>query len=436
MVVVGQRCRRFVSGGVSMDDPDRLSYRYCEHCDRRVFGEFRCQWRFCPSRIRLYFGDQTQVLKVNLAAWGDLPVSMFSITAGGADTPHGCWDLQHCAGRGPHKHSGPAGCRVVRVEAAVWNASAPQRWGQLRDAVYSRVRRRFGKVRVVILGVVWQLQVRGLLHAHVVVGFEAGGLGEDVITFYRRSIRALLREYGFSGGRYGFHAGRTERYGARDAASYLAPYLSPDDGSLAEAVADMQRFAGVSEDGRRRSFRPVFIAPVLTKATGCTMAFLRFRRWVYAVWGRKLAKAMTAGEWRKFWELRREFGIVPTVGGSFAGRAPPLRWSHTERLNLHMALAFVGIGSRTPRAAPLYRQPWFRRVGSWCFRFETVEHFGTGYVCRAGRLPFARIKLGEATSRGLGSGHGVSRLSRCDCRAFDGDSRVGLGREHIRWSST
>jgi hypothetical protein len=204
-----------------MDDLERPPYRYCEHCDRRVFGEFRCQWRFCPSRIRLYFGDQAQVLKVNLAAWGDRPVSMFSITAGGTDTPHGRWDVQRCARRELHKHSGTAGCRVTRLDAAVWNASAPERWGQLRDAVYSRVRRKFGKVRVVILGVVWQFQARGLLHAHIVVGFEVGGLGEDVMTFYRRSMRKLLHKYGFAGGRHGFHGGRTHRYGARDAASYL-----------------------------------------------------------------------------------------------------------------------------------------------------------------------------------------------------------------------
>jgi hypothetical protein len=139
-----------------------------------------------------------------------------------------------------------------------------------------------------------------------------------VIAFYRRTMRKLMPDYGFAGGRYGFHGGRTHRFGARDAARYLAPYLSPDDGSLAEAVADMQRVAGKREDRTRRSFRPVYVSPRLTKATGCTMAFLRFKRWVYAVWRNGLADAMTPGEWRR--------------------RPPPARFTHTQRLNLTMAL--------------------------------------------------------------------------------------------------
>jgi hypothetical protein len=349
-----------------MADVGHSERRYCEHCGRRLFEEFRCQFRFCPSRISLYFGDQAKVLRVNLAAWGDRPITMFSLTAGGADTSHGRWDTLRCAHRGPHTHTGLSGCRVRRLEAAVWNAQAPERWGKLRDAVYSQVRRRYGKVRVVILGVVWQLQSRGLLHAHVVVGFEAGGLGEDVIAFYRRSMRKLMPQYGFARGRYGFHGGRTDRFGARDAANYLAPYLSPGDGSLAEAVADMQQFAGTREDGTRRSFRPVYVSPSLTKATGCTMAFLRFKRWVYAVWGKALANAMTPGEWRRFWELRRQFGVVPTPGGSFAERAPPAPWSAGVRRRVFVALAElrwdrVAEAERAAEAASGAASDWLSR---------------------------------------------------------------------------
>ena len=68
------------------------------------------------------------------------------------------------------------------------------------------------------------------------------------------------------------------------------------------------------------------------------MGFLRFRRWVYAVWGRSVARTMTVGEWRKFWELRKKFGVVPATGGSFASRAPPLRFAHPQQLKLTMAL--------------------------------------------------------------------------------------------------
>jgi hypothetical protein len=64
-----------------MEYPEDRPYRDCEHCGHSVYLDFRCQWRFCPSRIALYFGDQAHVLKVNLAAWEDRPVTMFSITA-------------------------------------------------------------------------------------------------------------------------------------------------------------------------------------------------------------------------------------------------------------------------------------------------------------------------------------------------------------------
>jgi hypothetical protein len=123
-----------------MGYPEDRPYRDCEHCGHSVYRDFACQWRFCPSRIGLYFGDQAQVLKVNLAAWEDRPVTMFSITAGGANTRAGQWDSARCSVKGPHRHSGRLGCRVLRFEAACWNATAPERWGKLRDAVYSRTR--------------------------------------------------------------------------------------------------------------------------------------------------------------------------------------------------------------------------------------------------------------------------------------------------------
>jgi hypothetical protein len=47
---------------------------------------------------------------------------------------------------------------------------------------------------------------------------------------------------------------------------------------------------------------------------------------------------MTAGECRKFWELRQQFGVVPVVSGSLAERAPPARFTHVHRLNITMAL--------------------------------------------------------------------------------------------------
>ena len=75
---------------------------------------------------------------------------------------------------------------MVRGDAAEWNATALQRWGKLRDAVYSQARRRFGKVQVVVLAGVWQRQERGLLHAHIVVGFDNGGHALDIVRFYRR----------------------------------------------------------------------------------------------------------------------------------------------------------------------------------------------------------------------------------------------------------
>jgi hypothetical protein len=96
------------------------------------------------------------------------------------------------------------------------------------------------------------------------------------------------------------------------------------------------------------------------------MAFLRFKRWVYAVWGKALANAMTPGEWRRFWELRRQFGVVPTPGGSFAERAPPAPWSAGVRRRVFVALAElrwdrVAEAERAAEAASGAASDWLSR---------------------------------------------------------------------------
>ena len=216
--------------------------RWCEQCGRRLFGEFRCQWRFCPSRIKLYYGDQSRILKVNLAAWGDRPITMLSLTAGGTKTAHGRWDEQRCAHRGPHDHSGPAGCRVVRFEAAVWNATAPSvgkapGCGLFADA--AALRQGAGR------GARGGLATPGArtVHVHVVVGFEVSGLGMDV-------VRSTGRRCGSRCPGMGSQAVATDSTAAARTVSVLVTppdiwrHLSPDDGSLAEAVrrhADLRR---------------------------------------------------------------------------------------------------------------------------------------------------------------------------------------------------
>ena len=88
---------------------------------------------------------------------------LVTLTAPGADVLP--WDEQHCAWMGPHKHSGPLGCRIELEAAYVWATDLEQRFHRLCAAARKR-----GRVsEPVVCARAWEAQNRGapsLSHGH------------------------------------------------------------------------------------------------------------------------------------------------------------------------------------------------------------------------------------------------------------------------------
>jgi hypothetical protein len=104
----------------------------------------------------------------NLKAHGTEAV-LFSITAPGAD--HLPWDLNACRVAGEHRHSGELGCQVESGQALLWNESAQHRFSTAQREAKRRadiaLRRLGSKRRISKCLSWWELQKRGVLHAHV-----------------------------------------------------------------------------------------------------------------------------------------------------------------------------------------------------------------------------------------------------------------------------
>ena len=95
-------------------------------------------------------------------------VRLLTVTAPGEDAGLS-WDEDVCAHLGPHRHSGPLGCRVKAAPALAWNRLAPVWWRTLHHEASQATLRRTGR-RPRLLIRPWELQQRGMPHVHPVVG--------------------------------------------------------------------------------------------------------------------------------------------------------------------------------------------------------------------------------------------------------------------------
>lgn len=267
---------------------DLASYErtFCEHCLRSLWQGRSCKRRDCPGYARIYLRDQAERLRVNLAAW-EGKTCLVTLTAPGADVLP--WDRGKCR-PGGHRCTGERGCRVHWVAAAGWNATVTKRLGELLKVAREQTRRSHGsKVRVVVLGYVCEAQQRGVFHPHVVLGYKTGAERAALDTF-RGALKRKRGSYGFGTGQRGsFDAGTPERFTARDAGRYISKYLRPD-GAKASFVPLLEAISRItprdSKTGRLKVLvRPVYVSTILTRRTGVTMTFLRFKRWVWAEWG-------------------------------------------------------------------------------------------------------------------------------------------------------
>jgi hypothetical protein len=283
----------------------------------------RCKRRDCPGYVSIYLRDQAERIRANLAVW-DGKTCLMTLTAPGADKLP--WDRSKCP-PGQHVCSGKLGCQVDWVAAAAWNSDLTKRLGDLLKAARERVRRRHGgggEVRV--LAYVCEAHARGVFHVHVVLGYRTAGDRAALDTFLG-AVRRLRGGYGFGTGRHGsFDAGQPERFGGSDAGRYISKYLRPDR-AKASFIPLLERVGriGVRDPATGRLkhlLRPVYVSPILTRQTGVTMGYLRFKRWAWRAWG----DGVPERDLHFAYALRQQFDAIPlatTTGWEYRG--PPTR---------------------------------------------------------------------------------------------------------------
>jgi hypothetical protein len=202
---------------------------------------------------RIWFGDVKRLLLTNLLAYGG-SCWLVTVTAPGDDQL-------------PRDESG----KVVLHAAHEWNRTAQRRWSELHRRALQATRRAGFDVKS--LARVWQMQSRGVLHLHLVLG--VGQVAEHAAARrYVQELRARSDQFGF-----GFidavdrdgKSGRSRVMEPHRAAGYLSHYLG-ESSQLREAIA--------LEDRPRRL---VWVSSSLTRATSCTMGRLRRSRLLYVI---------------------------------------------------------------------------------------------------------------------------------------------------------
>jgi hypothetical protein len=248
----------------------------------------------------IWLGDQRVRLFDNLLAYGG-NVVMATITA-----PSLGWDREHCYDLGVHKCSGKLGCRVPVEVAIHYNADAAERQSQLHKAAAQATYRACGKYPK-RLAYAPELQARGVIHWHVVLGWATPEERRSSRTYVSQLAR-LSREYG-----YGFVDRKLRERPAGIAANYLSKYLTKtragDEGSgLRELLVTQQA-----------PTRPVYVSNKLTAVTRCTMRNLRRRRAAHCLW--RVRWDLPTTEW--VFELLR-FDVDVFARAGFGGAGPTL----------------------------------------------------------------------------------------------------------------
>jgi hypothetical protein len=265
----------------SCDSQSYLFGRQCLSCDRWVpLPLLRCRRRRCPGYAPLWAGDQRRKLFVNLIAYAEQvssaiknpQVLVTAVTApgvaGGME-----WDKYHCRHLGQHEHSGDLGCRVKRWRSRPWNRTAGKRWRLLHGEAYRRCKRE-GLTPWVLVRV-FELQKRGLLHAHPVLAYSIPS-ERKAADRYVHWLDQLAPHYGF-----GFVERKKRVRHPRAAAAYLSSYFINGKGRKASLEESVQ--------SGEMPFSIVHVSQRLTKRSGCTMRTLRACRYYWKTCGAGVA---------------------------------------------------------------------------------------------------------------------------------------------------
>lgn len=253
----------------------------------------RCRRRTCPGFAPLWANDWRHLLMMNLLQLDG--VALVTITAPGRDERL-AWDRSKCRHPAAVRCSGKLGCRVVQEIADRWNADCEGRLSKLHRAAPQIARRRHGPGSLVAAKT-WEEQSRGLQHAHMVVPFSTPQEKARARTYV-----AALKELA-----------PKEWFGFVD----LRQRFNGDDGGIRAALY-CAKYVGKAAGAETAVRRPVFIGRFLTMQSGLTMRLLRWRRYIFWLWGFRPG----ADELRPLVELLQAFPNLKYVGTTVQPSGP------------------------------------------------------------------------------------------------------------------
>ncbi len=159
-----------------------------------------------------------------------------------------------------------------------------------------------------LLARVWELQARGVLHVHPVLGYATAAQMAGARAYLAR-LAGLAPKYGF-----GFVDSKRERVkamAAQAAAAYLSSYFVK--GKRGKTAL----WESVRSPSMPRSI--IHVSTKLTMHTGCTMRALRLKRALYVLSG-----VSVAGEELRATAARLGAGSGEVVASPRTDRGPPL----------------------------------------------------------------------------------------------------------------
>lgn len=236
--------------------------------------------RTCPTFAPIWAGDVRVKIFAALQAYADsVPsgvktrkVRMLTVTMPGPDAGL-VWDESVCAHRGPHLHSGPDGCRVAAAPASAVNKLAPRWWRSLHHEASQATLRRVGR-RPSLLVRPWELQQRGILHVHPVVGYSTVS-ERRAADVYLEELVARRTRHGF-----GFVDRKVQVLDPSAAAAYLSSYF------VTGKKGKMTLREAVTSGSMPRSI--VYVHPELSQRSGVTMRSLRLKRYAWVIWRQEI----------------------------------------------------------------------------------------------------------------------------------------------------
>jgi len=195
-------------------------------------------------------------------------VILLTVTGPGEDAGL-VWDTALCADRGPHRHSGTDGCKVAAAPAAAWNERAPSWWSELHRQASQAACRATGR-RPVLIARPWELQRRGILHVHPLLGYSTPA-EKAAADAYLHELASRAAAHGF-----GYVDRKRQVREPAAAAAYLSSYF------VSGKKGKMTLRQAVTERAMPPSI--VYVNPEFSQHSGITMRSLRLRRFAWHLW--------------------------------------------------------------------------------------------------------------------------------------------------------